>query len=203
VQPDQRAYVPPTAPEKKSYIGFLGGIHFGDELPEGTTPLPAGSSASSDNLGNVSGSGLAFGLDGGFRFGRNWILGVVVEHAQLDKNPQKSDTTMVGASIGIVTNPDRVSFYGCLGIAGRWYNLEYTDPASGSVSSQQYQSADVLLGLGIWIPIGSSIRLVPELTASIGSFTENASVGGTTSSSGTQGHEFYMFGVAGYYNLDL
>jgi hypothetical protein len=204
---EQRAPAPPQPPEKKSTFGLIAGLHFGDEVPAGNTPLPANATSSSANLGDVSGSGLAYALDGGLRFARNWILGVMAEHAQLDKQPHASNTTMVGATIGVVTNPDRLSFYGALGVAGRWYSLDYVDSLTGR-QSQTYQSADVLLSLGLWIPVGSAVRLLPEILVSIGSFSQNtssSSVGGitTTTSTGAQGHEFYMLGVAGYYNLDL
>jgi hypothetical protein len=187
----------------------IAGLHFGDEVPAGNTPLPANASSPSANLGDVSGSGLAYALDGGLRFARNWILGVTAEHAQLDKQPNASSTTMVGATIGVVTNPDRLSFYGALGVAARWYSLDYVvNSATMEKASQTYQSADVLLSLGLWIPVGSAVRLLPEIIVSIGSFSQNTSsstVGGvtTTTSTGAQGHEFYMLGVAGYYNLDL
>jgi hypothetical protein len=172
------------------------GLHFGDELPAGSAPVQ--STGGTDDLGNA-GNGLAWGLDGGLRFGRVWYVGGIVEHAELGSLQHKPNTTMLGAQIALITNPDKVSFYFGVGGDIRWYSLPNEPVLNGG---------EFFAGLGLWIPIANIIRLVPEITASFGSYalkSGSTTVGTTTitTSSDQQGHEFFMLGVAGFYNLDI
>ena len=188
--PPPEQQLPPRPPERKSNMGVLFGLHFGDEFPAGNLPGAVG-------LTNVSGPGFAYGLDGGFRFARVWYVGATFEHAELDKNSDKSSTSLLGAMISLITNPDRVSFYGSVGAAARWYQATID-----GVQTPTLSGGELTLGLGIWIPIGSSVRLLPEMTASIGSFSNNNNA--QTDTNGAQEtQEFYMLGVGGFYNLDL
>jgi hypothetical protein len=131
-------------------------------------------------LGGSDLGGVVFGIDGGLRFARNWYLAGVFEHAELSDASEKGSATALGVQIADITNPDRVSFYLSGGAEVRWYANRGSTLSGGQA----------LFGVGIWIPIGSGFRLLPEVTAAIGSL------------SGT-GLNFFMLGLAGFYNLDF
>ncbi|HEY8086523.1 MAG TPA: hypothetical protein VIF09_01720 [Polyangiaceae bacterium] len=204
----------PAAPAgpRESRLGVILGLHLGMDLPSGQVRSPNGGDLS---FSSVSAGGLAYALDGGLRFARQWYVGLTLEHAGLGagNNPGaigngsgqvSSNTTAAGVVIGIIANPDRVSFYGELGVQGRWYDLTFTDVSGKHTAS--YAAGEALLGLGVWIPVGRSVRLLPEVTASLGAFGAPTLGGATPSSSTTSdspGHGFVMLGLAGFYNLDL
>jgi hypothetical protein len=173
--PPDRGVVPSQPPPSRT--GLVVGLHLGDQLfVPGVNGAP--------NL-----SGAAYALDGGLRFGRNWYVGLTFEHAGLSGSTDglkfQANTTTAGVVISLITNPDRVSFYLSVGGEQRWYNA--TSPLTGSQSG-----GEGMLATGVWIPIGSSVRLLPELIASFGTF-----------SGASDGHQVYVFAVAGFYNLDL
>jgi hypothetical protein len=202
----------PAPVVKRSRAGLLFGLHLGFELPTGSIPLPT-----SINASDISGGGLAYAFDGGLRFARQWYVGLTLEHAGLGagKDPAQianygsnisSDTTALGLLLALITNPDKVSFYGAVGLQNRWYNVNYTDTA-GQPKSGSYSSGEVLLGVGLWIPGGRSVRILPEATVGLGTFSvpgQPITTGSsTTTTQGSPGHAFFMLGVGGYYNIDL
>jgi hypothetical protein len=180
----------------------------GAELPTGTVPLPITAGQASTDARDISAGGLAYALDGGLRFARQWYAGLTLEHAALGggSDPSKlgsgvskeaSDTTLLGIALGLIVNPDKTSFYGEIGLAERWYTV--TDQTNSQ--HYGYNSGEVLLGVGLWIPAGRSFSLLPKATVGLGNFdTPNAPSGTSTSS---QGHAFFMLGVAGLFNVDL
>jgi hypothetical protein len=198
----------PEAARKRSRGGLLLGLHLGAEIPAGQIPTPAGDTIATSA---ASGAGLAYGLDLGIRFARHWIIGLTVEHASLGAgtNPSRIEQTATGMTtsntsagvvLGYVVNPDRVSFFGEVGLQGRWYKLSWNDPSSQSAS---YSTGELLLGMGIWIPAGRVLRLLPEATIALGDFS-TPSTGGTasgTSNSASPGHAFVMLGLAGMFNI--
>ncbi len=109
-----------------------------------------------------------------------------------------SNTTSFGAVVGVIANPDRVSFFGEVGLQGRWYSLTWTDSSGGQ--SANYSGAELLLGMGLWLPVGHTFRLLPELTGGLGSFNPPSNASGATNSAG---HGFIMLGVGGLFNIDL
>ena len=146
----------------------------------------------------------------GVRFARYGYVGLTLEHAGLaaGKTPQSidggasgaaSNTTSFGAVVGVIANPDRVSFFGEAGLQGRWYTLTWNDTTGGSQSAN-YSGAELLLGMGLWLPVGHTFRLLPELTAGLGSFNPPSNASGNTNSAG---HGFIMLGVGGLFNIDL
>jgi hypothetical protein len=193
---------------KRPRVALLLGAHLGLELPAGQIPQPGTGTAI--NTTDESGGGLAYALDVGVRFARYGYVGLTLEHAALGggKNhanisPGASDlssnTTSFGAVVGVIGNPDRVSFFGELGFQGRWYSLAWTD-ASGAKQSAGYSGVELLLGMGLWIPAGRVLRLLPEVTGGIGSFpTPN----NAQSTDNTPGHGFVMLGLGGLFNIDL
>jgi hypothetical protein len=209
--PPPPAIVDANAPgdvHKRPRVALLVGAHLGLELPAGQIPQPA--SGTAINMTDESGGGLAYALDAGVRFARYGYVGLTLEHAGLGggKNPTSispgagdlsSNTTSFGAVVGVIGNPDRVSFFGELGFQARWYSLSWTD-STGAKQSASYSGAELLLGMGIWIPAGRVLRLLPEVTGGIGSFeTPN----NTQSTDNTPGHGFVMLGLAGLFNIDL
>jgi hypothetical protein len=164
----------------------------------------------------MSGSGFAYALDGGLRFARQWYIGLTFEHAGLGggrdvtaiaagASSPTSNTSAVGAVLGLIANPDAPSFFGQIGLQGRWYNVGWTD-LLGRQQSGNYTGGELLLGAGVWVPLGAHFRLLPEATAGIGTFNAPSSgVGAMTtgSSQNNPGHAFFMIGIAGFYNADF
>ncbi len=186
--------------------GFLLGGHLGWEIPAGSIPL----ADKAHDLGDVSGGGISYGLDGGFRFARYLYLGFTLEHASLGagKNPSdpfgpsvasvSSDTSLLGVMLGILTNPDWPSVYFEVGIANRWYGFTSTD-TNGNTTSNGYSAGEGLIGMGAWIPAGGFLRLLPKATVGFGSFSPP----GSTDASSAVAHAFVMLTFAGFYNLDM
>ena len=181
-------------------------------MPSGTAPLPPGSTNSTTDIANVSSPGPAIGFDGGLRFARQWYVGITLEHAWLGKGKDltqlgagtvtdvSSDTTLLGLVMAIIVNPDRASFYFELGVGSRWYNFTTTN-GDGSTTVSHYPTAEGILGLGLWIPAGSSLRLLPKVDVGLGTFSPAGQ--DSTQASNTPGHAFFMLGLGGYYNLDF
>jgi hypothetical protein len=189
---------PPPEPRRESRFGFLVGGHLGLEVAGGTLPPdPNDPGAASMDVGTVAGAGVAFGLDGGFRFGRHWYVGATLEHAAFGSTAtgagtSSADTTLAGLVIALIANPDRVSFYGELGLGARWFH--YSIPG-GAIDSVR-EAGEFSLGTGVWIPIGRSFRLLPKATLGLGGFDSDDE---TT----TYAHVFFMLGTAGFYNADF
>jgi hypothetical protein len=202
----------PVAPaQHHANLGLIFGLHLGVAGAAGTVPTPEEGSA---GAGEVGSEGVAFGGDAGFRFGRHWIVGLTLEHASLNKGTANlssntrsasSNTTSFGANIAFVGNPDRVSFYGQLGVGERWYNVTETTETTTNTTifRRLYSAAEFNMGLGVWIAIGRSVRLLPEATLSLASLSSGntldqvgPTVTGTFVAVG-------MLGIAGFYNLDL
>jgi hypothetical protein len=182
---------------KPSRVGLLFGAHVGWELGGGKLPM-GGSTTVDTNL--VASGGVAYALEGGLRFARQWYLGLNLEHADLGHgdlsalhaSDANSSTTLLGAVIGYIGNPDRASFYGELGAATRWFS--FTETISDLQTTTNYSSGELTLGAGLWVPAGSAVRLLPKLTVGVGSFDFEGS---------SEGHSFVMLGLAGYYNMDF
>jgi hypothetical protein len=207
---------PPIADEAsspvrpRSRVALLFGAHLGLEVPAGQIPTPAGQDVDASSL---SGGGFAYALDGGVCVARHWILGLTLEHAGLGagKTPAdlapaaralSSNTTALGAVLGFVVNPDRASFFGEVGVQYRWYTLSWNEPAGPQ--SANYGGGELLLGVGLWLPAGRTVRFLPEVTAGLGAFgPPDTGAGNAGSGAGTAGHGFVMLGLAGLFNVDL
>jgi hypothetical protein len=213
---------PPPAPGpdlqlpafKKSRFGFMVGAHLGAVVPGGSVPtaglpFPAlvtdgGTTVSTTSLAS---GGLAYGLDGGLRFLRQWYVGLDLEHAglgsghpaQVDSGVSSvgADTTLFQVVLALVADPDKPSFYGEVGLGGRW--LHVTEAVMNLSKSTTFGSGEVTLAAGVWLPGGRSFRLVPKASISVGSFGSKDSTG---TSSNTE-HVFVMLGIAGFYNADM
>jgi len=185
---------------RPSRAGLLVGGHIGWMLGGGTLPL-AGGATIDTNV--VASGGVGYGLDGGLRFGRQWYIGLDLEHAELghgdlSKIPDVTDangsTTLVAVILAYISNPDQASFYGELGLGGRWFS--FTTTSSSVQTTTSFNSGDLSLGAGVWLPVGRSLRLLPKLNVSLGSF--DPGTGGTPET-----HSFIWLGAAGFYNLDF
>jgi hypothetical protein len=137
--------------------------------------------------------GLAFDYAG---FG-----GVDTTDNNIDPNVSHTtaSTTRLGVTFAFIANPDRVSFYGELGLAERWFDVRETGMLTGLTSRELYEGGEFTLGLGIWIPAGRSFRVLPKFT--VGFAPLNAKDDNGTSY--TANAAFGMLGVAGFYNVDL
>jgi hypothetical protein len=191
-----------TAPEAvrpRSNVGILIGAHLGAVATSGKIDTTLGQ----QNLSDVSAGGVGVGVDGGLRFARHWYVGLQYDHTTYSPssnnnnqfNGTQSHSDTVGLDFAYIVNPDRVSFYGTLGLQTRFYTLALPN----TQNSDSYTSGELLAGAGIWIPIGHWFRLLPELTGGFGNFNIP---GDATSQAGT-GHAFFTLGLVGYYNIDL
>jgi hypothetical protein len=205
----------PGAPPPKPRPALLLGAHLGWSVPTGSVPIGGPSNV---DARVVSGTGPAFGLDGGVRFARQWYVGLTLEHAELGAGSgdgldnvngtstgvtgSKATTTEVGAVLGIIANPDRPSFYGHIGLAARWLNVSFTKGPSPT-----YSSPEAILAAGVWLPASRHFRLLPEATLNLGTYNppSQASALDPTSSTGNgpPGHAYFMVGVVGFYSADL
>jgi hypothetical protein len=186
-----------------SSTGLLVGGHLGWEMAVGAFPLDAATKADA-NI--VAAGGLAYAVEGGLRFARHWYVGLTFEHAELAHGDltatgvtdASSSTTVAEGLVGFIGNPDRVSFYGELGAGIRWFN--FTETFGRSPRSASYNNGELGLGIGMWLPVGHTLRLLPKITLGIGSFDPG---GSGARSAASQGHAFWMLGASGFYNLDL
>ncbi len=197
------------APSRRA---LLLGAHLGWELPSGSIPVES----QSIDASAVSTGGVAYALDGGLRFARHWYVGLVVEHASLGDGRDasrlttpsqtidrvSSETTMAGAVIGLIVNPERPSFYGEVGLANRWYGITAT-ASDGQSKSYSFSSGELLLGAGVWVPLGRALCLLPKATAGIGSFNAPDSAGTATTGTANAAHAFFMLGLEGFYSIRL
>ena len=197
---------------KKSTTSILLGAHLGLEIPSGKVPLPLGAGGVANpvspvDIGNLSGPGIAFGLDGGLRFARQFYVGLSLERAllaggkdasSLGASGVSSQTTSVGLIGAFIFNPDRFSLYLELGLQERWYGVS---PSGGT--TQNYSSGELLGGIGAWIPLGKYFRMIPLATVSGGSFSPPDSSGNATTNNPDGSHAFFMLGVDGFYNIEL
>jgi hypothetical protein len=197
----------------RSKVGVLFGLHLGFEAVGGHVPTP--SNTTGVDPSNVGSGGLALGLDGGLRFARHWYVGLTFDRASLGHgntddlagvSSATSSTTAIGILIALIGNPDRVSFYGELGLADRWFDVRETETVNNLTVSKLYTGGEFTLGAGVWIPVGRSIRLLPKFTLGLGSLSEAASdsqlVSGARASYSAFS-TFGMLGLAGFYNADL
>ncbi len=207
--PEGQGGAAPTTERRRSSASLLLGAHVGLTFATGSLPIDqtmvtgAGPTA---QMGDVSGLGVAFGLDGGLRFARRFYLGLVLERSAFGAghNPQQSlgvssiSSSATGAGVvgAFMADPDKPSFYFELGLLGRWYSFSSPD-----FPTQSYSTAEVMGGVGYWIPLGRWLRVVPLVSGSVGSFA----LPDTTASSGQgqQGHAFFLIGAKGFYNIDL
>jgi hypothetical protein len=197
----------PETVRRRSNVGILIGAHLGAVATSGKVPAQSSTGGSMANLSDVSAGGLGIGLDAGLRFARRWYVGLSYDHTtygpstsngQYTNTQSNSDT--FGLDFAFIANPDRVSFYGTLGLQTRIYTL-----ALPGLTSETYTSGELLAGIGIWIPLGHWFRLLPEVTGGFGSFGVPSDLGGSSATNGLgeAGHGFFTLGLVGYYNIDL
>jgi hypothetical protein len=185
-----------------SRTGLLLGGHIGLELGGGAFPVGAGVNVDASAVARV---GLAYGLEGGLRFGRRWYVGLVLEHAELGGATQapvtqaSTSTTLLAVVLGFIANPDRTSFYGEIGAANRWLTFTESLGTNGPTQTTSYSNGELTFGLGVWLPIGRAVRLLPKVTLGLGAFDAPAA---DLNASSTW-HSFAMLGISGFYNLDF
>jgi hypothetical protein len=203
---------PPIAPPdegplpKRSSAGFLVGLHLGIEGMSGQVPTPT---AGFTSAGDVGSGGLSFGFDSGFRFARHFYAGVALDRANFNggttldgtATDASSNTTYFGVVGAVMTNPDHVSFYFELALGERWLDVREgaaTIPASNN--HKIYSAGEAGLGVGIWIPVGKSFRLLPKLSFGFTSFSQDSS---GSSDSTSKIVTFTSLSLTGAYNLDF
>lgn len=205
-------YVRPEPPTSTSSL--LGGMRLGWTLPNGDFESNVGAES-------YAKGGVSFGLQGGLRFARRWLLMGTIERASLGQGSRAStatgligdgsstqSSTLLAATLGYVANPEKVSFYGYLGAGYRWFNAELTDTRAlrTVTTTVEYSGPEFLVGIGLWLKLGKWLRLVPKAEVGVGSFsnktvtcTDNCTVPDLEKAT----HTFGLLGLAGYYNLDF
>jgi hypothetical protein len=202
---------PPPPGPPQSRLGLIMGGTLGVAAFDGAVPNYNGSFPAKD----VAGGGIAWGGKFGFRFARKAIVGLAVEHdnyQQGDLNALRQDvpaysgvssatsySTLVELTIGFVSNPDRVSFYGELGLAERWFTYRVYDVNGQFLDGNTVQGTEFCIAGGVWIPIGRFFRLLPKLGFGIGGF--GASMGSPDLN--PYFHAGVMFGVDGLFNVNF
>jgi hypothetical protein len=189
---------PPAAP-RHARASVLLGAHLGWEVPTGSLATEDPLAPSTDVDSTRDGGSVSYALEGGLRFARQWYVGVVIEHAAF-RGDDGLSTTAAAAVLGLIVNPERVSLYGEIGLGGRWLRYQTHDDQLRPVEKSPPMAATLLLGAGLWIPAGKSLRLVPKITLGASSLDQPAPAG-QKAQSVTQG--FFTLALTGYYNIDL
>ena len=211
----ERPPPPPSGPTG----GFLFGARLGyDVLGGDLAPAASGSAGNNLKVSDVFTNGVGFGLQAGFRFARKGYIGALFEHGFYGVNqtssgfPNGTSVTasgnMVGAEIGYISNPEGVGVILDVGVGYRWLGVSATD-TTGAKLDTTYSGGEFLLGGGIWIKAGNSLRIVPRLDLGIGSFSNSTTLtdlSGATQTNSTPGsvtHAIAFFGVSGDFNIDF
>jgi hypothetical protein len=200
-----------------SRLGVVVGAHIGASAFSGY--VYSQDLRSSVAIPEVAGGGVALGLEAGFRFARHWIVGVEYEHDLYQSGTPDSFTqptrptlspvmggsthahsSLLQVKMALVANPDRVSFYGDVGVGVRWFTYSVYDGNGAFLSGATTDGAEFSLGVGIWIPIGKSFRLLPRVSLDVGTYASPPDSLGTQTD---YWHVGVMGGIAGLYNLNF
>lgn len=207
---------------KGSSKGWLLGLHAGAMIPTGTL-------SGTVDLADAAGPGAALGLEGGFRFAKNFLIGGALQGAVLKGNTgtlrsvddltAQARTGSAGLHLAWITNPQGFGFWGDLGVAYRFFSYELKQEIRGSSTNyvdttRNFGGADLTLGAGVTFRAGDHLMFVPKASVAFGTFsTTNRSCdsGGTgvcTPSISTEtitdpkGHTFVFLGLTGFYVID-
>lgn len=216
------ASTPPAAEQAKPVRPEDGVSSFGMLLGvRGGLLVPGGSVAKSADLDNYATTGAGFGIDAMARVLKILLLGATFEGSTLGK-PDNFDRslptgvrgdvstfgTYIGVVLGVIPNPEKVSFIADVGFGRRQLNQTIT--VNSLKTEQSFSGTEFAVGAGVAVPIGP-VRLVPKAMINFGSFknAETTCVAGSTncltsgSITNSDTHTFFFLGLAVYYNLDL
>ncbi len=226
-QPQPQPTTPPPggtpaqpAPPKtgSSDTGILMGIHGGVYVPGGdvvsttlATPTTVfGTTTRSTEFKDVARTGGGVGLDLMFRLGRTLLLGGMFDYASLGapdgaRAPDYSASTLYYAAVlGLLANPDKVSFYGDVSLGYRTLSLSETD-ASGKTTAS-FGGLELGLSMGVMIPAGP-MRILPKVGLNYGTFgSAEFCPGGVCREvpiTDAAGHTMVFAGLGVFYHLDL
>jgi hypothetical protein len=208
---------PPPQPQDNSK-SFLIGLSLNFVAPFGNVPKAGGSIVSGNNdvdIGQMFSSGGDIGLDVGLRLAKYFYLGLLGEFGTFGAGSATStipnatvstSTFLLGLEGGLISNPDKVAFMGTVGFGLR----SLKQSISGVPSSAQlpvlgqdanFSGFDVWGKVGVPIPIGEHIRLVPMAWLALGTLGRSNSdaISGSPSVSNTAIHGFAGLGLTGFY----
>jgi len=199
---------PPPPPPRQSRLGLVFGGHIGAASIAGDIFSTAGHSIP---ISQLAGGGVGFGVEAGFRFARHWIASLELEHDVYESASASSyvgnipfsthaQSTLLQAKMALVANPDRVSFYGDLGLGVRWFGYSVYDNTGVYLGGKLSNDAEFSAGIGVWIPIGPSFRLLPRFSVDVGTYASPPDQDGTQID---YWHVAVMGGLAGLYNLNF
>ncbi len=210
--PPVEAPKPPPG-SRSSDTGLLMGVHTGVFIPGGTV-VPATTSLTGESTGtrdfkDVARTGGGVGLDLAFRLGRTLLLGGIFDYASLgspDRAPSdySAGTLYYAALLGLLANPDKVSFYGDVSLGGRSLSASGSTPAGKAELSAS--GVELGISMGVMIPAGP-IRILPKIGVNYGTFSSSKTCISNVCSSDDikngAGHTMVFAGLAVYYHLDL
>jgi hypothetical protein len=227
-QPDRPPEYKPDDTPKPSSAGLILGVEAGASVPAGE--LAKRNLVQPIKLSDRASPGFGFGLDGAFRVATKMLIGATWQFAGFgqsdavrndfgtgDNVTTSQFANYLGARVGFVSNPDATGFYGTLGVGYRWFTQKTTVTGGANIErSDTYGGVDFELAMGVWIRAAQWLRLVPKVSASVGSFSENNCTGtscstalqsylgpGAIQSDNRGTHVFVFVGIGGYYNLDF
>jgi hypothetical protein len=216
-----------VAPPKPAERSILLGARFGVDIPSGNF-----TGETDDKITNAAAMGGAAGVEAGIRFAKNFYGGLVYEFASFGRGDKlggpsgaavtaSTTSNLFGVSLAYISNPHGVGFYGEVGVGYRILS-QTTQATLGNVSLESaptYTGSELLLGAGLFIKAGTSVRILPKATFGLGSFSKQsgkcdpalpiACVSGgsnpddSRSIPNSSAHAFIFLGVGGFYNIDL
>lgn len=220
--PPESTWVAPPKPAERS---ILLGARLGVDIPSGSF-----TGESDDKIGNAAAMGGAVGVEAGIRFATSFYGGLVYEFASFGRGDKlggpngasvtaSTTSNLLGATLAYISSPHGVGFYGEVGIGYRILS-HTTQVETGGVtleSSPTYTGSELLLGAGLFIKAGTSVRILPKATFGLGSFSKQsgkcepslpiACVGNQADDSrsipNSSSHAFIFLGLGGFYNIDL
>jgi hypothetical protein len=168
-------------------------------------------------------AGAAVDVAAGFRFVKRLYMGLKWEHGFLTAaggltanlpsgGTANADSNYVGLDFAVISDPNAVAFFAKVGAGYRFLDLGAT--LSSGTFGETFSGGEASLGAGVELKLGSWIRLIPEASVNIGSFSQSScSSSGTLNGSlssfngftgdhcgslGTDTHEFVLLGLTAF-----
>ena len=155
-----------------------------------------------------------FGLNGGLRFARNFIITAQFRYDLMSKTTTANPTIgtgsyQVGGVLGWLGKSDGFGFYAELGAFYKGVNYEYrvVNTNNGNILSGPTAvtsgGLDILLGIGLHFR-GGPIHIIPKVNFGFGKFaTAIDQNGNATELQGENLHASFFVGLTGYYDIPI
>jgi PEGA domain len=195
--------------------GFMIGGTVGLLIPAGNAEHLPGNAGQEVSMGSLAGPGVALSLDGGFRFVKRLYIGLTYQHAFLSAGSAltgtafggtaNADSNYVGIDLAVFSDPDYTAFYARVGAGYRYLDLGVTNSNTPSATfGETLSGGEGSVGVGVALKLGSWVRLIPEASVNIGSFS-SVNLSGTSPLGDTTGgvansdtHVFVLLGLTAF-----